>query len=400
VTYELLTGKHPFNRKSAPQARSEKMHAERPQGLERTQWRTLSAALSFDRASRTASVNQFLEGMGVLAPTSTFSAARLGVIGAAAVVVAGGLWLGYRALSGNEASHASASTAAVASAASVSTVNTTAQSGGIPSATGASTSPVVAATSAAVVARAPATGASVPTSGAVAVAPPVPGATALAALNATLSRIPCSALAASLPEHALEVSGFASTGDGVAHVREALAQTLGGQGARLDVNAVGSHNCEVVSAFAPYWRANHQAGAGAAIHTRPPDAQLTQGSPLIVDITTPQYDSYVNVDYYALDGSVVHLVPSNHERDNQAPPGFSATIGSSGDWVVDKPFGTEMIVLLVTPAPLFDGLRPPSEPRAAYLAAVDHQLKQMEARYGSGRIAADFVQITTHARGE
>jgi eukaryotic-like serine/threonine-protein kinase len=394
VTYELLTGKHPFNRKSATQARSEKMHAERPQGLERTQWRTLSAALAFDRAARTASVNQFLEGMGVLAHVPTFSAARLGAMGAGAIVVAGGLWFGYRLLSGNEEPHANAPAAATAIS---SAMNTAAQPGGQE---GASAAPALAATSAAVVANAPAASASAPASmpAAIAVVAAVPDAASLAALNSTLSRIACSALAASLPERALQVGGFANAGNGMAQLHDALAQTPGGAGARLDVSAIESHNCEVVNAFAPYWRANRQAGAGATIHTRPPGAQLTQGSPLVVDITTPHYDSYVNVDYYALDGSVVHLVPSNHERDNQAPPGFSATIGSSGDWIVDKPFGTEMIVLLVTPAPLFDRLRPPSEPRAVYLAAVDHQLKQMEARYGAGHIAADFVQITTHAR--
>jgi hypothetical protein len=56
-----------------------------------------------------------------------------------------------------------------------------------------------------------------------------------------------------------------------------------------------------------------------------------------------------------------------------------------------------MIVLLTTPAPLFDAARPDSEPRADYLAAVDQRLKQMAAKYGAGRIAVDFVQITTRA---
>lgn len=380
VTYELLTGKHPFNRKSATQARSDKMRAERPPGLDRGQWRTLSAALSFDRASRTASVNQFLEGMGVLTHAPAFPGARVGAIGAGAVVVAAGLWVGYRALSGHGQTGAGPSRVAMAPA------------NAPKAASEAPASPVLAAAPAAVVASVPA---AVPASSA-----PVADAASVAALNATLARIPCSALAASLPGHVVQVRGFANTGENMAHVHDALAQTPGGQAAKLDVTAVENHNCEVVSAFAPYWRANHLAGGGATIHTRPFDARLTQGMPLIVDITTPRYESYVNVDYFALDGSVVHLVPSNVERDNQAPPGFSATVGGSGYWLVDKPFGTEMIVLLITPAPLFDGLRPASESRAAYLAAVEQQLKQMEAHYGTGHIVADFVQITTHARGE
>ncbi|WP_321921973.1 serine/threonine protein kinase [Paraburkholderia guartelaensis] len=385
VTYELLTGKHPFNRKSATQARSDKMRAERPPGLDRGQWRTLSAALSFDRASRTASVNQFLDGMGVLTRAPAFPGARAGAIGVGAIVVAAGIWVGYRVFSGHGQTGARPSMSAMAPASAT------------LAASEAPASPVLAATPAAVVASVPATTAvaAVPASSA-----PVADAASIAALNATLARIPCSALAASLPEHIVQVRGFANTGENMAHVHDALAQTPGGQAAKLDVTAVENHNCEVVSAFAPYWRANHLAGGGATIHTRPLDARLTQGMPLIVDITTPHYESYVNVDYFALDGSVVHLVPSNVERDNQAPPAFSATVGGSGYWLVDKPFGTEMIVLLITPAPLFDGLRPASESRSAYLAAVGQQLKQMEARYGAGHIVADFVQITTRARSE
>ncbi len=388
VTYELLTGKHPFNRKSATQARSEKMRAERPPGLDRGQWRTLSAALSFDRASRTASVNQFLEGMGVLAYASAFSGARVAAAGVGAIVVAVGLWSGYRALAGHGQTGAKSSVAAVATTAPASATNTALE---------AAASPVLAVKPAPVVASVPAvsTVAAVPASN-----PPVADAASLAALNATLARIPCSALTASLPGQVIQVRGFANAGENMAHVHDAIAQTPGGQAAKLDVTAVENHNCEVVSAFAPYWRANHLAGGGATIHTQPLDAHLTQGMPLIVDITTPHYDSYVNVDYFALDGSVVHLVPSNVERDNQAPPGFSATVGGSGYWLVDKPFGTEMIVLLITPAPLFDGLRPASESRSDYLAAVGQQLKKMEARYGAGHIVADFVQITTHARND
>ncbi|WP_028215051.1 serine/threonine protein kinase [Paraburkholderia mimosarum] len=385
VSYELLTGKHPFNRKSATQARSDKMRAERPQGLDRSQWRTLSAALSFDRASRTPSVNQFMEGMGVLSHASAFTGARVGAVGVGAIVVAAGIWFGYRIFYANETQRANPPVTASAPASAV------------KMASEVQPTPVLAAAPAAVVANVPAASA---TALAPAVSAAVADAASLAALNSTLARVPCSALSASLPEHVIQVRGFAHAGENMAHVRDALAKTPGGQGAKLDVVAVDNHNCEVVSAFAPYWRANHEAGGGATIRTRPPDAQLVQGMPLIVDITTPHYESYVNVDYFALDGSVVHLVPSTHERDNQAPPGFSATVGGTGDWLVDKPFGTEMIVLLITPAPLFDGLRPPAESRAAYLAAVGQQLKQMEAHYGAGHIVADFVQITTHARSE
>ena len=112
-----------------------------------------------------------------------------------------------------------------------------------------------------------------------------------------------------------------------------------------------------------------------------PAGRLTEGQPLVVDVTTPAYDSYVNIDYYQLDGSVVHLVP-NAAREGQS--GAAALRGDDrqrGRLDRSKPFGSEMIVLLITPAPLFDTLRPESEPRADYLRAVEKRLAQIAGKY-------------------
>ncbi|WP_185642921.1 serine/threonine protein kinase [Burkholderia sp. Bp9140] len=378
VTYELLTGHHPFNRLSATQARHDHLRPERQPGLDRTQWRTLSAALSFDRATRTPSVNLFLEGMGVLKRPVRASGAHVGAaVGACTVAAIAVLWYGYQALSRGGETRPAADTVAHASA------------GGGRGATAAGAA-AGSAPAPAVIANAVPAAASVP--------PPTP-AISLASVMAALSRIPCSALDASVRDHVLQVRGYAEAGVGIGRVRAALSNMAGGQTANLDVRPIDAHDCDVVSALAPYWRSNRASSHAASIRTRAPDAHLAEGNPLVIDITTPGYDSYVNVDYYVLNGSVVHLVPSSRERDNQAPPNYAATIGSMGEWVIGKPFGTEMIVLLVTPAPLFDAMRPPSEPRAAYLAAIDRQLKLFQAKYGDGRIAADFIEITTHANG-
>ncbi|MXN75828.1 protein kinase [Burkholderia sp. 4701] len=376
VTYELLTGHHPFDRRSAAQARHDHLRPERPPGLDRTQWRTLSAALSFDRVTRTPSVNLFLAGMGVLERRTPASGVRVGAaVGACLLAAIAVLWYGYQALSRSGEKRPPADTLAQAPAGGGDAAKSGVAAGSAPAA----------ATNAAPAAASE---------------PAPPPAISLPSVMAALARVPCSALDASVQDHVLQVRGYVESGVGIGRLRTALGGLPGGPTANLDVRPVDAHNCEVVSALAPYWRSNRASPHTASIRTRPPDAPLAEGNPLVIDITTPGYDSYVNVDYYVLNGSVVHLVPSSHARDNQAPPNYAATIGSMGDWVIGKPFGTEMIVLLVTPAPLFDGLRPPSEPRAAYLAAIDRQLKLFEAKYGADHIAADFVQITTHAGGK
>ncbi|MGH8496456.1 MAG: protein kinase domain-containing protein [Gammaproteobacteria bacterium] len=60
VSYELLAGRHPFNRQSAVRARQQKMKPPRIKGLKRAQWKALERGLRFTRADRTPSAGQFL----------------------------------------------------------------------------------------------------------------------------------------------------------------------------------------------------------------------------------------------------------------------------------------------------------------------------------------------------
>jgi len=60
VTYELLTGKHPFGGKPATQARDARLKPMPVRGLNRQQWRGLRRALAFDRSARIPSVAEFL----------------------------------------------------------------------------------------------------------------------------------------------------------------------------------------------------------------------------------------------------------------------------------------------------------------------------------------------------
>jgi hypothetical protein len=165
-----------------------------------------------------------------------------------------------------------------------------------------------------------------------------------------------------------------------------------------DIVQVNDDKCSVIETFAPYWKRNREAGRATSVGTRAANAEFAEGDSLILDVTTPAYLTYVHADYYVLDGSVVHLVPSPRAKANQAPPNYKATIGTLAGWTISKPFGTEFIVLLTTPVPLFDALRPESESRADYLRAVEQRLRQIAAKHGADKIAADFVQITTHPR--
>lgn len=63
VAYELIAGRHPFDRLSAAQARDAGVIPEPPPGLSKRQWRTLRRGLSFRRDQRPKSVPEFFDGL-------------------------------------------------------------------------------------------------------------------------------------------------------------------------------------------------------------------------------------------------------------------------------------------------------------------------------------------------
>ena len=60
ITYELISGKHPFGRRSAAVARSISQEPQKLVNLSRAHWGALRKGLSFSRAERTASIEVFL----------------------------------------------------------------------------------------------------------------------------------------------------------------------------------------------------------------------------------------------------------------------------------------------------------------------------------------------------
>jgi len=61
VAYELFAGRHPFDKKTAAQAQTEKLKPARIASLSRRQWRALEQSLAFERAQRLPSVEQLLD---------------------------------------------------------------------------------------------------------------------------------------------------------------------------------------------------------------------------------------------------------------------------------------------------------------------------------------------------
>jgi hypothetical protein len=365
IAYELLTGRHPFNGVSALQARGAGMKPQRPAGLARGPWHALKCGLALERNARTPTVERFLHDFGTGAPVQRYGLAAGAAAGILAIAALGAV--GWHYLGAKPRTQATAAAPPPA----------TAQEQAAPPAALPAPAPA---------APAPA---------------PAPAPTA-AAIAATLGKVPCAALVGSVDGHAVTVHGYLSTPPGQAGLKDELAAVPGVSSVNADVKVVDRAKCGVISTLGPYWSAYRQAGGGAAIRLagagHGPDAVLSEGDSLMVDVTTPAAESFITVDYYSLDGSVTHLLPNVRTHDNRAPPNYTATIGSLGEWGIGKPFGAELVVLVTTPTVLFDAPRPVSEPAAAYLADAARRLEQIRAHSGAGKIAVEFLQIHTRPR--
>jgi serine/threonine protein kinase len=76
LAYELLGGKHPFDRGSALEARNSGRKPRRIRGLSSRQWRTLKRGLAWSREDRPASMQELLGGLELPAATARLSARR------------------------------------------------------------------------------------------------------------------------------------------------------------------------------------------------------------------------------------------------------------------------------------------------------------------------------------
>ncbi len=88
IAYELLTGRHPYGRKSAEQVLAENIKLKRPDGLSKREWKALSGALKITREERTASIQEFLDELTLTKKFPIFKVTSL-------IFLIGLAWFGY-----------------------------------------------------------------------------------------------------------------------------------------------------------------------------------------------------------------------------------------------------------------------------------------------------------------
>ncbi|MGE0119205.1 MAG: protein kinase [Dongiaceae bacterium] len=129
------------------------------------------------------------------------------------------------------------------------------------------------------------------------------------------------------------------------------------------------------------------------------DGVYREGDHLLIGVTAPSsYDGYLYVDYFdAAEGYVVHLLPNEMRRDNNARAGQQIVIGTLpqevAKYTVSPPFGSNLLIAVASRTPLFEGLRPQVEQADKYLAALRSSLDDAAARQGSDDLTAGYRSV-------
>ena len=112
------------------------------------------------------------------------------------------------------------------------------------------------------------------------------------------------------------------------------------------------------------------------------DAVYLEGESLMVYIL-PEKDAYLQVDYYQIDGKVVHLLPSQHES-NYVKAGTPYIIGDPKgggyEFKVSDPFGEELLVVVASQHPLGAIAHSLIEPAEPYIKRLADSLRRQRKK--------------------
>jgi|GEM_PF-1916947 len=126
------------------------------------------------------------------------------------------------------------------------------------------------------------------------------------------------------------------------------------------------------------------------------DAVFEEGERFMINIL-PEKDAYLQVDYYQVDGKVVHLLPNPHES-NFVEGGKPFIIGKSGsayEFIVEAPFGEELLMVVASQEPILAVYFDIVEPAEPYLKRLARNLRKQRTK---GLMAGAHYIVLTKAR--
>lgn len=394
IAYELIAGRHPFGRMPATEARDNALVPKQPKQLNRAQWRALSAGLAFDRDKRTASVDNFVEELSARGGGGKIYGLVAAVAGVA-VLAGAAVYFDLIPL-GEKASPETGLVAQAPSDKGESPVNagevTPTVEDPVPAVTAETQTRPEPAEEPTL--TAPVVSSDVePQQEALALPTPSMADVGTLVMNAS-----CSDMNYSMDGNSVSLTGYSGAMAEVNLLRQKIQELPGIENAVVDVKGLDGALCVALDLYAPYVRNNRVDDHGLSVQARNADGRYVEDENLVVDLRLPGFESYVYVDYFSIDGGVLHMLPNEAYPENLGSPSLEFSLGeadSARNWSIAPPFGTEIVVVLSSPEPLFESNREEVEFASGYLASLRERLREIENGANGKQLTADVFFITT-----
>jgi len=229
------------------------------------------------------------------------------------------------------------------------------------------------------------------------------------AISQLLASVPCARLAATfIPETGtLELRGHIPDDSIRAPILTAIRQQLGESipvGGSMIV--LPSPQCDVLSRLENLGlpqstrQANDPKELGAV--TQLTTFEYGAGERVIIRMKSYDFPAYVYVDFFDVDGNVLHLRPNQWEPLQYYEPGANITVGDDANGqpavklIVRPPFGRELAVAYASSEPLYEGLRETIEPAEPYLAYLRGRIAELKAEHEDYKGDWVYMFVETH----
>ena len=229
------------------------------------------------------------------------------------------------------------------------------------------------------------------------------------AISQLLASVPCARLAATfIPETGtLELRGHIPDDTLREPILTAIRQQLGESipvGGSMIV--LPSPQCDVLSRLENLGlpqstkQANDPKELGAV--TQLTTFDYAEGERVIIRMKSYDFPAYVYVDFFDVDGNVLHLRPNQWEPLQYYEPGANITVGDDGSGqpaiqlIVRPPFGRELAVAYASSEPIYEGLRDTIEPAEPYLAYLRSRIAELKSEHADYKGDWIYMFVETH----
>ncbi len=215
------------------------------------------------------------------------------------------------------------------------------------------------------------------------------------ALATAMAPASCSLTRTSLDGRNVSISGVAGRTSEQAirnRAREALPANAAPDAVAWRLDLFDGPYCSVIDILRPI------ATQPLTVGLRQNATRLRKDEDIVPQVVMPDYPAWLQIDYFSSDGGVTHLHPTQISPPKVEATRATVSFGNTAKerWQVDAPFGTDMIVAIVSSAPLFPTARLADETAPAYLQALRAAVE--DAQRKGVRITGNAALVQTAER--